>query len=433
MKERLKTTIFLGLIAAILFVSGLLALSVPGHFYQKAITEGVSSPLLSLRKLPRQFYSSSRFEFKKMKEVSFDDQEMWKSFHFSDYEIPFPVHHPLYLTVPIISWENKKTQLGYKLLNHRKKEVASVRFLGFKKLKFDFKENKIFQLPIFKSGILAKGSQSLWKDLFTMDIERERNISYDWKSDILKDWEKTLKIMIKRLFIIHNRVKFFPIATREITYWSDRNLGVVRVEDQESRSGRAKQYYQEVVYLLHKNQVHAIEIRTLNEDQSAEVFRRRFFNGLKYRMSSPDNSIHLYNDYKRLSYRQRLDQEGMVYLFSAWTHSLENRKYLQEMIFFLERGRQNSIHIQPLYGYGYERWGNSFSNQEEILKETEEEKLKRKIAEEFEKDMSIRRSENFVETDGDFSDKKTKVKFFLNRAKIKNSNIDEEDNVLVEE
>jgi hypothetical protein len=70
----------------------------------------------------------------------------------------------------------------------------------------------------------------------------------------------------------------------------------------------------------------------------------------------------LYKEFKQLNFSRQVDQEGMLYLFSAWTHELNNLELLKEMIFFLERGRNNSKQLRPLYSFAMNHYGKTFTS-----------------------------------------------------------------------
>ena len=98
--------------------------------------------------------------------------------------------------------------------------------------------------------------------------------------------------------------------------------------------------------------------------------------------------------FKGLGYDRQIDQEGMMYLLSAWTHSPNNKDYIREMIAYLERGERTQRQLESLYAYAYSRYGETFSTKGveglqisdnldfqrklELEKKADEEKLKNK-------------------------------------------------------
>jgi hypothetical protein len=153
---------------------------------------------------------------------------------------------------------------------------------------------------------------------------------------------------------------------------------------------------------------------------------------LSYKASAKEDSIQIYNEYKKLNYEQRVDQEGMIYLFAAWTHNIDNESFLREMIKFLERGNDNNIHLQPLYEFAYKKYGSNYSDDVGNRKETAQKRLERKTKEELEKEIETERKRNVENIEGSFSSDEDKIKFFLQKAKDDGGNIDDKDNVLRE-
>ena len=128
----------------------------------------------------------------------------------------------------------------------------------------------------------------------------------------------------------------------------------------------------------------------------------------------------LYGEYRHLPFEKRKSQAGMLYLFTAWTHQLDNKKYLREMIQFLERGKEHEQQLKPLYKYGFDRYGTSFSMKIENRKnlETAHERLKRKSEEEINKLKMGNATDEQLET-LDFESGAERMEFFLNEAKEK--------------
>ena len=357
MTKRRKVITYSRVFFGVLFIAVLILLT-PWLLYQKATIYGISNAFIKLEKLPPPFYSPTKFKFEKVENTHFDYKKAWKPFHFFDYKVDFPVRHPLYLVVPILNWQYKgstKWGLGYKLVNSNREEIAAVNFSRPKALALKFKKNKIFQLPIFKSAIMARGEEKLWIDLFTLNIDQVGILE-------LKDWMKANHKMVENLFILHNRDEFLPANAAKINYWEERQLGIVELQDYEVRIGLVDRYQEEIIYIARNEKIHTIKIKILKGNRSAEIFRRKFLSSLQYFESTPESSSNIYKNYKKLSYERKTDQEGMIYLLSAWTHSFDNKKYLQEMLFYLDRDKSNFVHTLPLYQYAYKLWGNDFKS-----------------------------------------------------------------------
>jgi hypothetical protein len=121
---------------------------------------------------------------------------------------------------------------------------------------------------------------------------------------------------------------------------------------------------------------------TRNFSPEATDLRNRYLSSVKYFESNPSASHDIYKWYKMLPYKSKIDQEGMIYLFSAWTHLPDEEGFLKEMIQFLERGKNNMYFLVPLYSYAYRKYGTNFSKSNIIRKETKERKFERLTQEE---------------------------------------------------
>jgi len=223
--------------------------------------------------------------------------------------------------------------------------------------------------------------------------------------------------MVYDLFILKSRERFFPIDTQEIRYWIKKDFGIAEVTDKETKLGKPKQFREEYIFILHENRVYRILLRTRLEDYMAERYRQNFLNTLEFKASHGDSSIGLYSAFQKLSYRDKLSPTGFTYLFAALSHKKTSREFLREMIQFLERGKNDRVFLTPLYNYAYEIYGSSFSKDLQKLKESQAEKLKRKIGEETQELSNQLKNEDFVDQRESFKNNDEKVKFYLQKAK----------------
>ena len=165
-------------------------------------------------------------------------------------------------------------------------------------------------------------------------------------------------------------------------------MGIIEVDDDEKLAGRPTKYSQEVIYHLEGDQIYTIEIKTLLEDLMAEKYRQRLLEKLAYKKSEKDSSIPLYASFQSLKYEEKLTPNGLIYLYAAFSHQKDSRNFLSQMIRFLERGKNERVYLDPLYEYGYQKYGSNFSTDMEKIKETAAERLKRKMKKEEAKERA---------------------------------------------
>jgi hypothetical protein len=405
--------LFLVLIAAGYFFS----LRIPYHFCQEAIHEGIHSPFLKLRKLPDKFYSGQDYQFIRMVGLTTNKEKQWENLHFNDFLIPFPVRHPSFLIAPYIEKEAGEYLFGFEVLNYSYDIINRVVIRKKKPFYIELYHHKIFQLPLFEKMILDKGLEVVWQDIFKKDIFQSGFLETPPFSENLLPGDIPLTEMVYNLFILTVRERFFPVKVETINFWEKGRLGIIEVKDEESQKGEPTQYLQEVIYYLEGNQVYTIELKTKLEDLMAEKYRQRLLENLKFKLSEQDSSIPLYASFQNLKYQEKLTPGGLVYLYTAFSHQKESENFLSQMIRFLERGKNKKVYLDPLYKYGYEHYGTSFSNLLEKLRETEKEKLDRKVKEEEQFKRKSLEDITILDEVEKFESNEEKIKFYLQKGK----------------
>lgn len=393
-----------------------LLLQLPYDFYQEALTHGVKSDFLELRKLPPSYYKGGRYVFSKMEGLASEEERLWERLHFDNFLMPFPIKHPQFMVVPKIEREAGEYSFGFKILNYKKEELNTVSIKADQEFSLDFQEHKIFQLPLFKKRITMNGLSGPWIDLFLRDYSKNRYPAPEL-GKIWNPFEIPMVHMVYDLFILKSRERFFPTDMTSISYWEEKDFGIAEVVDQETKEDRPKLFREEYIFVLNENRVYRIHLRTRLEDFSAERYRQKFLKSLSYKAGHEDSSISLYSSYKKLDYSDKMSPTGLTYLYAGLSHKKKSRQFLREMIQFLERGKNDRVYLEPLYKYAYEIFGSSFSNEMKNLKESQSEKLQRKILEEAEAESIKLKREEFVDQQDFFISDEAKINFYLQKAK----------------
>ncbi|MFT6070255.1 MAG: hypothetical protein ACJAT2_001750 [Bacteriovoracaceae bacterium] len=399
----------------------------PFHFYGLTLEEGVDSSYLKLAVEGDSMIKGGPYEWDRVDGVFSEEQKNWKLFHFQKFHLPIPVHHPYFLVVPDLQVNYDPPRLGVKMLDSIKNLRASIYTMKDLDFILNFGSHKIFNLPAFKNYILKKDLQEIWKDVFQKDLSLKGFSILD--PSIISG--ASYKELVYNLFLLNMRKGLFPEKVKKVSYFEPKKFGIVEVE-YETDSIIKDSYRVEYVYILEDGIVHRLKLKTKSFDLITEALRKRVLMQLSYKASAKEDSIQIYNEYKKLNYEQRVDQEGMIYLFAAWTHNIDNESFLREMIKFLERGNDNNIHLQPLYEFAYKKYGSNYSDDVGNRKETAQKRLERKTKEELEKEIETERKRNVENIEGSFSSDEDKIKFFLQKAKDDGGNIDDKDNVLRE-
>lgn len=408
------------------------SLRLPYHFYQEAIFKGINSPFLQLRKLPDKFYTGEDYRLVRMMGLTADNEDQWENLHFNDFKIPFPVRHPTFLVAPWIQKEGRDYLFGFEVLNYNYEVINRVVIRKNQRFKMELYHHRIFQLPLFEKMILEKGLKEVWVDLFSKDFFEAPYLKTPPWSQHLSPTSIPLTDMVYDLFVMTIREKFFPVKLKNIGYWNKRKLGVIEVQDDESLAGKPQKFLQEVIYYLEGDQIYTIEVKTRLEDFMAEKYRQRLLENLQFKKSEKDSSIPLYASFQNLKYQEKMTPSGLIYLYASFSHQKESKSFLSQMIRFLERGRNKRVYLDPLYDYAYQRHGTSFSTFMDKLKETESEKLERKIKEEEALDREKIGNDAFVDEQENFKNKDQKIKFYLQKGKDQGEEAPEDKSLILD-
>ena len=419
---------------ALLIVVGLSALLMafmPYHFYYVAIDSGLDSRFLKTKKVPEPFLSTKALELEQADFTTTDSLIRWRNFHVGNYILPLPVRHPYFLLVPEISLDqSQKPVIGWDLQNQNLKAEISLKFLSSIAYTYPFEENLLFNLPIVKNHILAVPTQTIWRDLFTLDLRLPSLEDTGLTSWIQKLWSISYNEIAYKLFILKTRQLLFPSEVTRLSYDESKSMGVVEMMPVQTDDLVDDNTKVEVLYLLREGLVQRLQLSTRRYSKIAQSYRTRAIEGLEWKASNPDETVQIYNEFNKLSYEKKVDQEGMTYLFAGWTHVPKQEEFLRTMIQFLERGKRNKVHLKSMYQYGYDLFGTSFSSQKENLRETEQRKLERKISEELKGEFNRAEKTEVVAPDGNFSNEEDQVDFFLKKAKEVGAK--EDSNILVD-
>lgn len=400
---------YLLIIVAILCTGFYLMTLAPYHIYSLSLTEGLNTKFLTLGKSDFNLLDGEEELFGK--KIKAHDDGLFELYHFSHFEFPIPTNHSLYYIYPDIKIKEQAPKLGASFSN-----AKNVRLFNFeieKPYRFTLSsdDQSLFELPIFNNYIRRKKPDELWKDLFSKKLSLPSN---DGKSffeslEVLKTY--SINELVYNLYILYNRKMQIPDDVVKLKFQGERKLGIVELPSDDEK------ILIEKVYLLYDGFVYPIVITTRKSDFNAMNFRARFLREIQFRESSVDSAVALYARYQNLSYKQRISQVGMGYLYAAWSHDLNNKEYIRFIIQFLERSKDNASYLKPFYDYAFKKFGSSFSSREGSLVEDPKEALKRKGQEQLAQDVKTERDRNDMNRVDEFTSDEEKIFFHLNQAK----------------
>lgn len=276
-----------------------------------------------------------------------DYVQLWKEFPIRNSVVPLPTRHPLFHSIPIIESRvpNIPPQLGMIIQDPKGREISRVYTLANTLYKDHSRGQELFKLPYVRNRILKKSLDELWKDIFSYKIQVK---------------EKSLDDMIYDLYILHLRSKILPKDA--IRYGMVQNGKLALVE----LTSADKDYIVEVVLSQTGGSIFSYVIKTEKENSESRKLRSKFLETIVF--SPVDESLGrlLYTEFKQLHYARQIDQEGMLYLFAAWSQQLDNVDILKEMIYYLERGQNTKKQLQALYTYAFKKYGKTFTTRKDL-------------------------------------------------------------------
>ncbi len=414
-------------IALLLIVAGgcLIAIA-PYHIYTLTLTEGVQTRFLEMKPSPGVFYDGQDFVYSQIENANID-KALFATFHFSNFEMPLPFNHPIFSLIPTIKIESTGPRLGASFVDGKSSELFSFMLEKAFKLETISGNQKLFLLPIFKNHIARKSEEEVWHDLFSKKLSLPSNFGKSFYESLLTLRKVSYSDLVYNLYILYNRAHLFPSNILKIAFDPITKHGLIELPSNDPK------LKQERLYIIEKGIVYSLTIVSKNDNEAAENLRNRILKETVYKSSTADSAIPIYAQYKNISYGRRIDQQGMMYLYAAWSHDLTNKDFVRVIILFLERGKSNLKFLKPFYEYAYKKFGSNLSSDNEFLLETASEKLKRRMKEDLESEVKKEEQILAPKYDGKFDSPEEKIKYNLQKAKEGKINSDDSDKVLLQE
>jgi hypothetical protein len=327
-----------------------------------------------------------------------DYGQLWRVFSLRNAQVPLPVRHPLFQTIPLVESAGPKAEpkFGIVILNPNDREISRLYTLPTTLAADHSQGQDLFKLPFVRNRILALPLDKLWKDVFTYTIEVK---------------SKSLDEMIYDLYILHLRSKILPKETLRYGLLKD---GKVLIE----MASPNKDYIVELIMNYESGSIYSYILRTEKNNDESRKLRSKFLENITFTPIDPAMSKFLYTEFKQLNFARQVDQEGMLYLYSAWSQDMENVEMLKEMIFYLERGRTRGLQLRPLYTFAMKHYGKTFTTRK-IFNDHEDQNLvlQRKIEiENIEKSHEAQRDKERPVAEPELSPDE-KMNMYLKKAK----------------
>ena len=269
-------------------------------------------------------------------------EQLWKDFPLRNALLPLPTRHPLFQTLPIVEVKPPSVvpHLGMALTNAGGREICRIYTLPVSIYKDHSLGQELFKLPFVRNRIRKISLDDLWKDIFSRKIKVEM---------------KSMDEMIRDLYIIHLRSKILPPQTLRYGLIKEGKQALIEL------SSRDKDYRIELVLSQRSGNIYSYVLKTEKNSAESKSLRAKFLEKIDFTPIDSSMGRILYTEFQQLNFARQVDQEGMLYLFSSWSQDVDSVELLKEVIFYLERGRKNSIQLQPFYNYALRRYGKTFT------------------------------------------------------------------------
>ncbi|TDJ07191.1 MAG: hypothetical protein E2O68_03930 [Deltaproteobacteria bacterium] len=414
------TLIFFGII--ILITSAFLFLIFSPYFiYLKAINQGYSSSFLTLGASEKFMLKPQEFKIKKIDEFLAQNERRWKSFHFGNYRIPLPLQHPTLSLLPVIVERKGQIYFGGNIIDLKNSHIFKFVAGDILEMDYQLEKQKLFELPVFKEDLEGIPKNKFFKILFTHDVHLKKIDKKTKLSYMRSLWNIPYSDLVFNLFVINARAQFFPEKMTGFSFYPEKEMGVVETADKNPN------YYNEIIFILKGDDIYTFKYRVKKGSLMADAIRTRFLRILKLQKSYEDKRIEAYNDFRALTYAQKISSVGFTYLYAGFTHVPDDLTYYLAMIRDLEKRPDNARLLTPLYQYGKRKFKieekKAYERDEESAQPTGLDERDKQIIKEATKEV-----EN-TELDEDSLTKEEKIDFYLKESK-QDQGLESEEGVL---
>jgi len=337
----MKKIIIITFILLSIAVSGVGALLVtPYYYYNKIIQGDYNSNWYSVANFKKSFLVPG--ESINGDSSDLGNADLWRKFHFMDVILPLPVKNPFLFVSPVLKYskKTKKTEFGLKLYGADEREISKFYFLSNKLFPTELNAQKLFQLPLIKNQIKNVSKEKIWKDIFSLEID---------------SWNIPFAQMAYNLYILHLRSRMFPDEFINYALVEGTNTAIIELYS------KNKDYVSELILTNNRGIIYSFILLTEKNNNESKLVRYKLLNEVQFGGGSRRLSNILYREFKGLEYTEQIDQQGMLYLLSAWTHNTERSEYIKEMIVSLEKGTRNQRQLEVLYSFAMKKYGTTFS------------------------------------------------------------------------
>ncbi|MFG1498992.1 hypothetical protein ABMA70_02200 [Halobacteriovorax sp. XZX-3] len=402
----MKKLIFLMTILVLVLSSVYLVITMPYRFYYTFQDEGIQSDY---------FIATNRYEWLYRGLSPYEKSRgatlFWKPIHFQNFQFDIPFDDVSFKLFPRPNVDKLSALPYFDIVDHKNRRVLSVYDFEIEKFKAAIPMDPIFNLPVVTQFIKSSSNQAVWLDVLNLNIKIKKLNLYSYKNIKYLLSNYSLPKLGYFLYIYKIRNQIFSKDAKKIV--QNGPFHIMQFFDGPKNSGILKNYFYEKGRLYHQT------IRYNKNHPDHNVVLDKLVKNLKLSLSrDEESSLAMYNEFRKLKYEKRFEYKGMALLYSAWSHELENEAFYREMIYYLEKGNYKTAQLFSLYDFAKKKFGKTFSNRDEVLKDD----LKAKIEIETKKERKKQErdlADYQISGEVDFKDDDAKLDYILKNIEVK--------------
>ncbi len=403
----MKKVIVLFSLFVLVISAAYLVVTMPYRFYYTFQDEGIQSDYFLATS-----NSSSLIKGLAPYEQSRSVTPFWKSVHYQDYEFDLPFNDVTFQLFPAPSIYKGEVRPYFDIVDYQLRRVLNVTDMSVSRFNNSIPMDKIFSLPIVTKFIKPASNKQVWLDVLNLNLKMKKVSLFSYSGVKYLYENYPLSKLGYFLYIYKLRSNLFSSKATKIVQNGPFHVISFFDKEGESQGGVENLFYE-------KGRLYRMAFTYNRNYPEHQVVVNKLLKNMKLSLSrDEESSLEMYNEFRKLSYQKRFEYKGMVLLYSAWSHELENSSFYKEMIYYLEKGQYKTAKLYNLYDFAKKKFGQTFSSRDEILRTDLKAKIElesKKEDEKKERDLA----DYQIDGDTEFKSEDDKIDYILKNVDIK--------------